>query len=107
MVEGFGSNQNKHGLGYTPKPRKNNKKKIARFVANPTLYYNYGVNESKKYANLICHFCNCKGHVSYDCFARSFPNDFIWRPKQKTNIVVTKWVPSGALSAGASTSSNT
>ena len=107
MVDGFGSNQNKQGLGYKPKPRKNNKRNIARFVANPTSYYNYGLNDSSKYANLKCHYCNCKGHVSYDCFARLYPNEFMWMPKQKTNIIgTTKWLPLGASSAGASSSSN-
>ena len=35
MIGGFGTNQNKQGLGYKPKPRKSNKRDVVRFVTNP------------------------------------------------------------------------
>ena len=110
MIGGLVTNSSKHGLGYQNnnskrKPRKQSRF-FAKFVNNPSSFYNddpfYSMN-----ANVRCHYCCLKGHVSFDCFVRRYPQKFEWVPKQPTNIVGTKsWLPLGASSAGASSSSN-
>ena len=62
------------------------------------------------YTKKKCHFCNSVGHLSFDCYARYFPKQFVWRIKKSnvTNISgINKRLPTFASpSAGAGTSSN-
>ena len=61
------------------------------------------------YTKKKCHFCNCVGHLSFDCYVCFFPKQFAWRVKKTvvTNTAgINKRLPTFASpSAGASPSS--
>ena len=73
-------------------------------VQNDTYFFD------EPYTKKKCHFCNCVGHLSFDCYACYFPKQFVWKVKKPnvTNISgINERLPTLApSSAGAGTSSN-
>ena len=104
LIDGFGSNSNRHGLGYS-KPKRSNRR--GRFIPNPTTSYNNGSYESVKHSKVVCHYCCRRGHISIDCYARMFPFKCIWEQKQCANIVGTvRRLPNVVPLAGTPSSSS-
>ena len=120
MLDNLGNHVNRRGLGFGKQPSKPKRTKAKRkpILVNDAShpididlcdYYENGLCYNNVYTKRTCHFCNVKGHLSYDCAARFYPEMFCWVPKVKdtnTSGSIT-WLPMGASSfVGASSSSS-
>ena len=104
LIDGIGSNSNRHGLGYS-KPKRS--KRRGRFIPNPTTSYNNGSYKSVNHSKVVCHYCCRRGHISIDCYARMFPFKCVWEQKQCANIVGTvRRLPNVVPLAGTPSSSS-
>ena len=61
------------------------------------------------YTKKKCHYCNVIGHLSFDCYARYFPKQFV-NGKSRNNVTNTSgidsWLPiSASTSSGVGSSS--
>ena len=116
MLDGIGNHSQRQGIGFNSKKIVPKKKPTQVFekravnvpkhsvVQNDTYFFD------EPYTKKKCHFCNCVGHLSFDCYARYFPKQFVWKVKKPnvTNISgINERLPTlASSSAGAGTSSN-
>ena len=114
MLDGIGNHSHRQGLGFNPKKnvQKGKPKHVfeKRVVNEPRHSHlqddTYFFDEP--YTKKRCHFCNCVGHLIFDCYARYFPKQFVWKVKKNvTNTQgINSWLPTSASSsAGAGSSS--
>ena len=116
MLDDIGNHSQRQGIGYNSKKNVLKKKPTQIFVkpvANVSKYSNLQDDTyffDEPYTKKRCHFCNCVGHLSFDCYARYFPTKFVWKVKNSfvTNIsgINTRSSTLASSSAGAGTSSN-
>ena len=116
MLDGIGNHSQRQGIGFNSKknvPKKKPTQVFEKRVANApkhSVVHNDTYFFDEPYTKKKCHFCNCVGHLSFDCYARYFPKQFVWKVKKSnvTNISgINERLPTFASSsAGASSSSN-
>ena len=116
MLDGIGNHSQRQGIGFNSKKNVSKKKPNQIFEKRVVNAPKHSVVQNdmqffdEPYTKKKCHFCNCVGHLSFDCYARYFPKQFVWRVKKTTvtNISgINKRLPTFASpSAGAGTSSN-
>ena len=115
MLDGIVNHSQRQGLGFRSntkvqkgKPTQVFEKRITNVPSHSCLHDDtYFFDEP--YTRKRCHFCNCVGHLSFDCYARFFPKQFVWRVK-KNNVtntpgINTRLPTSASSSAGAGVSS--
>ena len=115
MLDGIGNHSQRQGIGFNSNTSKQKRKPTQVFEKRIHNVPSYSVVHDdtyffdEPYTKKRCHFCNCVGHLSFDCFARYFPKKFAWRVKKTvlTNTVgINTRLPTFASpSAGASPSS--
>ena len=107
MLDGIGNHVNRQGLDLVNNPpnlKRHMLRRMANFVdssfyshdVNLHDYYNDDVFYDNVYTKSTCHYCNVKGHFSFDCYACFYPKHFVWVPKVKahTNTSGSKtWLP--------------
>ena len=116
MLDGIGNHSQRQGLGFNSKKNVQKKKPNQVFEKRVVNAPNHSVVHDdtyffdEPYTKKKCHFCNCVGHLSFDCYARLFPKQFAWRVKKSVvtnNSGINKRLPTFAYpSAGASSSFN-
>ena len=116
MLDGIGNHSQRQGIGFNSKKNVPKKKPTQVFVKpvvnvpKPSVVQKDTYFFDEPYTKKKCHFCNCVGHLSFDCYARYFPTKFVWKVKKSnvTNISgINERLPTFASSStGASSSSN-
>ena len=88
MLDNIGTHVNRRGLGFgkqPTKPKKTKAKRKTNFVNDASHpididlyeYYDNGSYYNNVYTKSTCHYCNVKGHLSYECVARFYPKQFL------------------------------
>ena len=116
MLDGIGNHSQKQGIGFNSNKNVHKKKPTQVFVKPVANVPKHSVVKKdtyffdEPYTKKKCHFCNCVGHLSFDCYARYFPTKFVWKVK-KSNVINTSGINErlstlASSSAGAGTSSS-
>ena len=96
MLDGIGNHSQRQGIGFNSKknvPKKKPNQVFEKRVVNApkhSVVQNDMQFFDEPYTKKKCHFCNCVGHLSFDCYARFFPKQYEWRVK-KTIVTNTFW----------------